>query len=58
MKKTLSAILALMLSLMAILSCGSAALAEEEPAPMAVLVPCSIGDPFIELCLKGLYQLS
>ena len=44
MKKTLSAILALMLSLMAILSCGSAALAEEEPAPMAVLVPCSIGE--------------
>lgn len=58
MKKTLSAILALVLSLMAIVSCGSVALAEEEPAPMAVLVPCSIGDPFIELCLKGLYQLS
>lgn len=58
MKKTLSAILVLMMALTMALSGGVAALAEESAGSMAVLVPCSIGDPFIELCLKGLYQLS
>ena len=58
MKKTLSAVLALALMLTALLTGSLSAFAEEAPAPMAVLVPCSIGDPFIGLCLKGLYQLS
>lgn len=55
MKKYLSILMALILSLTMF---TGIAVAEEEPAPMAVLVPCSIGDPFVAMCLDGLYQLS
>lgn len=53
MKKTISILLTAILTLCLF---GSVALAAE-PAPMAVLVPCSIGDPFVALCLEGLYDL-
>ncbi len=53
MKKTISILLT---AIMAIAMLGGAAVAEEA-APFSVLVPCSIGDPFVELCLKGLYDL-
>ena len=54
MKKARTLIRALLLSLSAL----SGIAAAEEPAPMAVLVPCSIGDPFVAMCLEGLYDLS
>ena len=53
MKKTISILLTAILTLCLF---GSVALAAE-PSPMAVLVPCSIGDPFVALCLEGLYDL-
>lgn len=53
MKKTISILLTAILTICLF---GSTAMAAE-PAPMAVLVPCSIGDPFVALCLEGLYDL-
>ncbi len=54
MKKYISILLAVLLTL----SIFSGIAVAEEPAPMAVLVPCSVGDPFVALCLEGLYKLS
>ena len=54
MKKILTLVLALMMLVSALPSMAMA----ESAGSMAVLVPCSIGDPFIELCLKGLNKLA
>lgn len=54
MKKYLSLVMALVLSLTAL--CCSAALADDA-GTMAVLVPCSVGDPFVALCLRGMKKL-
>lgn len=56
MKKSLTLILALLLMLtsLPLFSVANAA----TDGPIAILVPASIGDPFIELCLKGLRKLS
>lgn len=54
MKRYISILLTVILSL----SLFAGIAVAEEPAPMAVLVPCSIGDPFVALCLQGLYDLS
>ena len=51
MKKYLSLVMALVLSLTAL--CCGAALADDA-GTMAVLVPCSVGDPFVALCLRGM----
>ena len=54
MKKYLSLVMALVLSLTAL--CCGAALADDA-GTMAVLVPCSVGDPFVALCLRGMEKL-
>lgn len=56
MKKTVSLILSLML--LASMSLSFVPAVAETSGSMAILVPCSIGDPFIALCLKGLNKLS
>lgn len=57
MKKALSMILSLLL-LMTVFLTGPVVVEAEKSGVIALLIPAAVGDPFIQLCVKGLEKLA